>query len=85
MFRFLDVCVRGPWQVAERDIFGRVISWRLPIHIAVTDPDLRPRNVARVYELSLLAMEGAPDRAPQKPPFEGYWVGNSWMMRLDKF
>ncbi|MBU2692597.1 MAG: hypothetical protein KJ970_16910 [Candidatus Eisenbacteria bacterium] len=81
----LDVCVRGPWQVAERDIFGRVISWRLPIHVAVTDPDLRPRNIARVYELSILALEGSPDHAPQKPPFGGYWVGNSWMMRLDNF
>jgi hypothetical protein len=81
----LDACVRGPWQVAERDIFGRVISWRLPIHVAVTDPDLRPRNIARVYELSILAMEGSPDRAPKEPPFAGYWVGNSWMMRLDKF
>jgi hypothetical protein len=81
----LDVCVRGPWQVAERDVFGRVISWRLPIHVAVTDPDLRPRNIARVYELSILALQGSPDRAPQKPPFAGYWVGNSWMMRLDDF
>lgn len=81
----LDVCVRGPWQVAERDIFGRVISWRLPIHVAVTDPDLRPRNIARVYELSILAMEGSPDQAPKEPPFAGYWVGNSWMMRLDRF
>lgn len=81
----LKVCVRGPWQVAERDIFGRVISWRLPIHVAVTDPDLRPRNIARVYELSILALEGAPGRAPKQPPFGGYWVGNSWMMRLDRF
>ena len=81
----LDACVRGPWQVAERDLFGRVISWRLPIHVAVTDPDLRPRNIARVYELSVLAQEGAPGRAPKAPPFAGYWVGNSWMMRLDRF
>lgn len=81
----LAVCVRGPWKVAERDIFGRVISWRLPIHVAVTDESLRPRDIARVYELSILAMEGAPNQAPQKPPFEGYWVGNNWMMRLKRF
>jgi hypothetical protein len=73
------------WKVAERDIFGRVIRWRLPIHVAVTDEKLRPRNIARVYELSIVAMEGSPDSAPKKPPFDGYWVGNSWMMRLDKF
>ncbi|MCP5523912.1 MAG: hypothetical protein H7A46_20440 [Verrucomicrobiales bacterium] len=81
----LAVCVRGPWKVAERDIFGRVISWRLPIHVAVTDESLRPRNIARVYELSILALEGPPNQAPQKPPFEGYWVGNNWMMRLSRF
>jgi hypothetical protein len=81
----LAVCVRGPWKVAERDIFGRVISWRLPIHVAVTDESLRPRNIARVYELSILALEGPPNRAPQQPPFEGYWVGNNWMMRLSRF
>lgn len=81
----LNVCVRGPWKVAERDIFGRVISWRLPIHVAVTGESLRPRNIARVYELSILAMEGPPNQAPQEPPFEGYWVGNNWMMRLSKF
>ena len=81
----LDACVRGPWQVAERDIFGRVIGWRLPVHVAVTDPELRPRNIARVYELSILAQEGAPGRAPKAPPFAGYWVGASWMMRLDRF
>jgi DNA repair exonuclease SbcCD ATPase subunit len=80
----LAVCVRGPWKVAERDIFGRVIRWRLPIHTAVSDEKLRPRNLARVYELSIVAEEGAPDHAPQAPPFDGYWVGNSWMMRPDK-
>ena len=81
----LAVCVRGPWKVAERDVFGRVIQWRLPIHVAVTDEKLKQRNIARVYELSIVAMEGAPDKAPKEPPYDGYWVGNSWMMRLDKF
>ncbi len=81
----LAVCVRGPWQVAERDMFGRVISWRLPIHVAATDEKLRPRNIARVYGLSILAMRGAADAAPKAPPFDGYWVGDNWMMRLDKF
>ncbi len=81
----LDVCVRGPWKVAETDVFGRVISWRLPIHVAVTDGKLKPRNIARVYDLSILAMEGPAEQAPKNPPYAGYWVGNSWMMRLDKF
>lgn len=78
----LAVAVRGPWRVAQRDVFGRVTSWRLPIHLAITRPDLRARGIARVYELSAVAMEGSPDKALQAPPFDGYWVGNSWMMRL---
>jgi hypothetical protein len=78
----LAVAVRGPWRVAERDVFGRVVRWRLPIHLAITDAVQRPAGVARVYELSLLAMEGAPDRAAQAPPFDGYWVGESWSMRI---
>ncbi len=83
--KILDVCIRGPWKIAETDIFGRVISWRLPIHVAVTDEKLKPRNLARVYDLSILAMEGPVEKAPKNPPYDGYWVGDSWMMRLDKF
>jgi hypothetical protein len=78
------VVVRGPWQVAETDLFGRVISWRLPIHLAVTKPDLKAKNIARVYELSMVTVQGAPYRVAKAPPFDGCWVGNSWMMRLSK-
>ncbi len=80
----IDVCVTGQWKVAERDVFSRVIRWRLPIHVAVTDENLRPRNIARVYDLSIVAMQGAPGNSPKKPPFDGFWVGDNWMMRLDK-
>jgi hypothetical protein len=83
--KILAVCVRGSWKVAETDMFGRVIQWRLPIHVAVTDDKLRPRNIARVYDLSIVAMQGSPNSAPKEPPFDGFWVGDSWMMRLDKF
>jgi hypothetical protein len=78
------VAVRGPWQVAETDIFGRVITYRLPIHLAVTQPSDKSRNIARVYELSCITQEAAPGQAKQAPPFDGFWVGNSWMMRLNK-
>lgn len=80
----LAVSVRGPWQVAETDIFGRVTCWRLPIHLAVTKAADRARNVARVYELSACAQVGAPGQARKAPPFDGFWVGHSWMMRLNK-
>ncbi len=78
------VAVRGPWQVAETDIFGRVLSWRLPVHVAVTKPDLKAKNIARVYELSMVTPTGLPGRVEKAPPFDGFWVGDSWMMRLNK-
>ena len=37
----LAVAVRGQWDVATRDIFGRVIQWRLPIHLAITNTELK--------------------------------------------
>ena len=80
----LDVCVTGQWKAAEKDAFGRVIRWRLPIHVAVTDENFRPRNIARIYDLSIVMMQGSPGSAPKKPPFDGFWVGDNWMMRLDK-
>lgn len=78
----LDVAVRGQWQPAERNIFGQVIRWRLPIHIAVTNSKLKPDKIARVYELSVLTMEGPGDKTEKAPPFDGYWVGDSYMMRI---
>ncbi len=81
----LAVSVRGQWKVAKRDPFGAVIQWRLPIHVAVTDTVLRKRGLARVYDLSILAAEGASNKAPKEPPYDGCWVGDSWMMRLSKF
>lgn len=78
------VAVRGGWRPAEHDLFGRVISWGLPIHLAVTKPDLKAKNIARVYELTIVTVQGAPGKVQKAPPFDGAWVGNSWMMRLSK-
>jgi hypothetical protein len=80
----LAVAVRGQWQVAETNILGQVIQWRLPIHLAITDETLKPKNIVRVYELSVLTMQGNPGQVEKAPPFDGYWVGNNWMMRLNK-
>jgi len=80
----LDVAVRGEWAVAETDVFGRPISWRLPIHLAITDAELRSAGLARVYELSVVTRQGNPGATAKAPPFGGYWVGNSWKMRLGK-
>lgn len=78
----LAVAVRGDWGVAETDIFGRPISWRLPIHLAVTNAGLKSKGLARVYELSAVTRRGNPGATPKEPPFGAYWVGDSWMMRL---
>jgi hypothetical protein len=80
----LNVCVMGQWDVAETNIFGQVIQWRLPIHLAITNGQLKPKNIARVYELSILTTKGNPGQVKKAPPFDGYWVGNNWMMRLNK-
>jgi hypothetical protein len=79
----LAVAVRGDWQVAERDILGRVIRWRLPLHVATTNAEKRSTyDAASVYEVSLVAEQGAPGAAPKQPPFDGFWVGDNWMIRL---
>jgi len=78
------VAVRGQWEIAETNIFGQVTQWRLPIHLAVTDETLKKQNIAMVYELSILGKVGSPGSAPKSPPYDGFWVGDSWMMRLNK-
>ena len=80
----LKVSVRGQWKMAETNILGQVIQWRLPIHLAITNQKLKSKGIARVYELSILSVEGAPGKVKKAPPFDGYWVGNNWMIRLKK-
>ena len=79
----LSVAVRGPWQVAKRDILGQPIQWRLPVLVAVTDDELRPDGIARAYELSMVAMEGAANDAPKSPPWDGFWVGDNFFLNMD--
>ena len=78
----LAVSIRGDWDVANRDLFGRPVQWRVPVHMVMTNTDMKGEDIARVYELSVLAREGSPDRPVQAAPFVDYWVGNSWNMRL---
>ncbi|MEZ4650885.1 MAG: hypothetical protein R3E97_19290 [Candidatus Eisenbacteria bacterium] len=80
----LAVGVQGDWVPGERDIFGRIISWGLPIQVAVTKPEFREKGRARVYELTLITQQGAPTRIQKAPPFAKYWVGDSWYIRLGR-
>lgn len=78
----LSVSIQGQWDVANRDLFGRPIQWRVPVHMVMTNDQMQDNNIARVFELSVLAREGNPNDPVKTPPFVDYWVGNSWNMRL---
>ncbi len=80
----LSVAVRGPWQVAQRDILGQPVQWRLPVLVAVTDEALRPDGIARAYELSMVAKEGAANGAPKSPPWDGFWVGDNFFLKQNR-
>ncbi|HMB91411.1 MAG TPA: hypothetical protein VKP65_11225 [Rhodothermales bacterium] len=79
----LRVWVGGPWVVTEKDLLGRPIQWGLPVYVAEVQPHLREMGAARIFETTVLARQGSP--APQAPPFVGAWVGDNWLVSLDKF
>lgn len=79
----LAVSVTGPWQIAAKDMFGRAIQWRLPVTVAITDDELEPEGIAQAFELSVIAKEGAPNQAPKSPPWEGFWVGDNYYLRME--
>ena len=78
----LAVVVVDDWQIAERNILGQVTQWRLPVVVAASKPVWTDLGAARAFELSVLANPGLP--APKEPPFWGYWVGDSFLINLDK-
>ena len=78
----LAVVVLDDWQIAERNVLGQVTQWRLPVVVAASKPVWTDLGAARAFELSVLANPGLP--APKEPPFWGYWVGDSFLINLDK-
>ena len=56
------VHVESGWVPGERDIFGRILNWGLPIHVAVSKPKWAEKNRVRVYELTLIS------QGPKSPP-----------------
>lgn len=80
----LTVTIQGQWQPAERNVLGYILSYRLPILLAYTTPEYEKDNLAKVIELSVITPKASPGQAEMAPPFENYWVGDSYMMRLDK-
>ena len=79
----LAVTVTGPWQVAAQDLFGRPIQWRLPVMVAITDAELEPGGIAQAFEVSMVAKQGAPNQAPKSPPWDGFWVGDNYFLKID--
>lgn len=70
----LAVTVQGDWFVAERNLLGQPAKWGLPVHVAIRTNAHKP-EVAQVFNLSIIT-----PTATQAAPFEGYWVGNTWMV-----
>lgn len=79
----LAVVVQGPWQEAEWNLLGQVVSWRVPMKVAITDAKLKPQGVAQVFDISMVTPAGAAGRAPGLP-FDGAWVGGNYYMRIAK-
>ena len=51
----------------------------------------RPEQVYRAVQSIIVdsiaqfePVQGEPGKVKKSPPFDGYWVGNNWMMRLKK-
>ncbi len=80
----LKVTVQGQWRPAEKNFLGYILSYRLPILLAYTTPEYRKDNLAKAIELSALTDKFSPGEAKKQPPFVNYWVGDSYLMRLDK-
>lgn len=74
----LAVSVRGDFAVAERNLLGMPTSYGLPVHVAIVSPDT-VEGVAQVLELTLITREPRPS-----PPYDGFWVGNTWLMLREK-
>ena len=74
----LAVSVRGDFAVAERNLLGMPTSYGLPVHVAIVSPDT-VEGVAQVLELTLITREARPS-----PPYDGFWVGNTWLMLREK-
>ena len=78
----VKIAITGDWVVTKRDLTGRPTQYGLPVLVAVEQPNEKSDNLARVYELTMLAAERADP--PLSPPFVGAWVGDSWYLRRDK-
>lgn len=74
----LAVSVRGDFAVAERNLLGMPTSYGLPVHVAIVSRDTID-GVAQVIELTLITSEARPS-----PPYDGFWVGNTWLMLRER-
>ncbi len=49
---------------------------------AISDEALEPDGIAQAFELSMVAKKGAPNQAPKAPPWDGFWVGDHYFLRM---
>jgi hypothetical protein len=77
--KMLSVVITGPWRVFKKNILGEPIQYGLPILGAVQHESEKARNLARVYQLTMLTQEYK--GVEMAPPFIGSAVGNSYYIR----
>ena len=78
----LAVAVHGPWSVQERDLLGNPVMYGLPVFVAVEVASEKPRNLVRVYNVTMRTEQKA--GVKQAPPFFSITVGDSYYIRPSK-
>ncbi len=77
--RPVAVRVTGNWEVGEKDVFGRPINYQLPILMACLRQVDQGKDLARVFELSMITLN-----LKQAPPWKTSATLGSWHMRASK-
>lgn len=72
--KILKVASYGTWSVAERDLFGRPLTYGHPIRAAVRNGSTSS-GVVKVIEMTAVTKG-----ASQSPDFKGFWVGGVTLM-----
>ncbi|MBI4911203.1 MAG: hypothetical protein HY823_00550 [Acidobacteria bacterium] len=80
-YTVLAVAIRGPWTVQKKNLLGAPILYGIPAQLAVQKEEDRKLKQVRVFEGTLITAERAGVQA--KPPFEGFYVGQNWLVNAD--
>lgn len=76
--QILKVASYGNWTVAERDLFGRPLTYGHPVRAAVRSGSAA-NGVVKIIEMTAITKG-----ASQSPDFKGFWVGSVSLMLQSK-